>query len=252
MTNFKKTAIVALLAGLGFTGASQASLVARAGGMVYDNVNNITWAADANLFKTQAAGNANLVNEIITANGGVIHNTPNFYDGDTGIYNLTSYYDFNTFTGRMNWWGAQAWVNNLTLGGVKGWSLPTTIPATYSYNQTGSQLGDLFYNQLGGVAGQSIATTHNANYNLFTNVQSTAYWSSTEFASDAYYAWYFLTDSGNQNAYVKGIQLYAWAIHSGDVAAVPVPAAIWLFGSGLIGLLSFNHRKNKTVNLTAA
>jgi len=33
---------------------------------------------------------------------------------------------------------------------------------------------------------------------------------------------------------------------------VPVPAAVWLFGSGLVGLLSFNCRKNKTVNLITA
>ena len=52
MIGFKKTTIVVLLAGLGFTGASQAALIARGGGMVYDDVNNITWAADANLAKT--------------------------------------------------------------------------------------------------------------------------------------------------------------------------------------------------------
>ena len=28
------------------------------------------------------------------------------------------------------------------------------------------------------------------------------------------------------------------------VSSVPVPAAVWLFGSGLVGLLSFNRRKN--------
>ncbi|MCK4704384.1 MAG: VPLPA-CTERM sorting domain-containing protein, partial [Gammaproteobacteria bacterium] len=30
-----------------------------------------------------------------------------------------------------------------------------------------------------------------------------------------------------------------------DVQAVPVPAAIWLFGSGLIGLVGFARRKNR-------
>ncbi|MCP4042838.1 MAG: VPLPA-CTERM sorting domain-containing protein, partial [Gammaproteobacteria bacterium] len=30
---------------------------------------------------------------------------------------------------------------------------------------------------------------------------------------------------------------------SGDVSAVPVPAAVWLFGSGLIGLLGVARRK---------
>ncbi|MEW8381232.1 MAG: PEP-CTERM sorting domain-containing protein, partial [Candidatus Thiodiazotropha taylori] len=28
-----------------------------------------------------------------------------------------------------------------------------------------------------------------------------------------------------------------------DVSAVPVPAAVWLFGSGLIGMLSLNRRQ---------
>ena len=66
-TKFLTTA--AVLAFSLSTGA-QASLVARTGGMVYDTVNKITWASDANLFQTQAASNANLVSEIIAANGG--------------------------------------------------------------------------------------------------------------------------------------------------------------------------------------
>jgi len=32
----------------------------------------------------------------------------------------------------------------------------------------------------------------------------------------------------------------------GTVSAVPVPAAVWLFGSGLIGLIGFAQRKNNT------
>ena len=42
-------------------------------------------------------------------------------------------------------------------------------------------------------------------------------------------------------------QFYGWAVRNGDVAAVQVPAAIWLFASGL-GLLAFNHRrKNQSI-----
>jgi hypothetical protein len=39
---------------------------------------------------------------------------------------------------------------------------------------------------------------------------------------------------------IKSDTLFAWAVHSGDVGAaiVPLPAAIWLFGSGLLGLIS--------------
>ncbi len=115
-------------------------------------------------------------------------------------------------------------------------TLPTTVPAVYGYNQTGSQLGDLFYNQLGGVAVKSIATTHNDNYNLFTNVQSYVYWSGSEYAPGPHDAWVFNTDVGVQYNNVKGNQLYAWAVRPGDVAAVPVPGAFWLFGSGLVAL----------------
>ena len=121
-TKFLTTAAVLALS---LSTGAQASLVARTGGMVYDTVNNITWAADANLFQTQAASNASLVSEIIAANGGVIHDTANFYDGYDGIYNLSSA-DFTTTTGKMTWFGAQAWANNLSLGGYTDWSLPST------------------------------------------------------------------------------------------------------------------------------
>ena len=57
----KATLLTTVVLALGVSTGAQASLLARAGGMVYDDVNNITWAADANLFKTQAAGNVNLV-----------------------------------------------------------------------------------------------------------------------------------------------------------------------------------------------
>ncbi|MCX7085173.1 MAG: hypothetical protein NTY69_06495 [Methylococcales bacterium] len=143
----------------------------------------------------------------------------------------------------MTWWGAQAWANQLTLGGLAGWTLPTTVPAV-GYNQTGSQLGNLFYNQLGG-GGTSITTNHNNNYNLFSNVQDFLYWSSTEWAPNTDGAWHFSTYQGYQEVSGKSSELYAWAVHAGDVSttAVPLPTAYWLFTSGLIGLLSLNRKK---------
>ena len=199
-TKFLTTAAVVLALSLS-TGA-QASLVARTGGMVYDTVNNITWAADANLAQTSG------------------------YDAD----------------GLMTWANAVAWADQLTLGGYTDWSLPTTVPALSGYNQKGSQMGDLFYTQLGGVSNTSIATTHNANYILFTNVQSYVYWSGSEYAPNPSGAWYFNTFSGYQGFNTKGLQLYAWAVRPGDVAAVPVPGAFWLFGSAMVGLMGLKRR----------
>ena len=77
MKQQKTLLTLALLASAVVNGTAQASLVARGTDMVYDDVNNITWASDANLFATQAASNSNLVSEIIAGNGGVIYDTPN-------------------------------------------------------------------------------------------------------------------------------------------------------------------------------
>ena len=257
-TKLLTTAVLAF----GISAGAQASLVARTGGMVYDDVNNITWLADANLFQTLAVGNGNLVNDIIAANNGVIYDTPNTLDtvSNSGIYNLTTA-DFDTSTGTMTWWGAQAWANNLTLGGVTGWTLPTTEFQLGGFDQTGSQMGDLFYNQLGGLTGGPISSSHNDNYNLFSNMQDSIYWSSSQSlpdlaneASDPSKAWVFGFHVGGQTDTQKLGGFNAMAVHAGDVAAstVPVPAAVWLFGSGLIGLASFTRRKNKSANLIAA
>ena len=188
------------------TGA-QAALQTRLGGLaVYDTDLNITWLADAN------------------ANG------------------------------QMDWSQANTWALGLTVGGFSGWRLPTTVQpdatcgsqsgsVSYGNNCTGSEMGHLFYTELGGVAGQSIATSHNANYNLFYNVQSNNYWSGTEYAPSPYHAWFFSTYYDSQGFSVKGNSFHALAVRPGDVAAVPLPAAAWLLGSGLLGLIGVARRQ---------
>lgn len=194
MKSQKTLLALALLASAAVTGTAQASLIDRGNGLIYDNVKDITWTANANI------------------------------------------------NGLMTWTQAVSWADNLVLGGYSDWRLPTTIPATFGWNQTGSELGELFYNELGGVAGSSITTTHNANYNLFTNVQSYAYWSGADYSPGSGDAWTFDTNVGFQGSTYMSFQLYAWAVRSGDVSPVPVPGAVWLFGSALLGLLGLRRR----------
>jgi len=47
-------------------------------------------------------------------------------------------------------------------------------------------------------------------------------------------AWYFNTDGGSQVNDGKVGLYYAWAVRSGDVAAVPEPGVIGLFGIGAL------------------
>jgi hypothetical protein len=114
-----------LLASLGLSGIASASFEARPGGMVYDTERNVTWITDANLFKTQADSNPNLVNEIIAAVPRV-YDTPNSLDTppNSGHYDISAS-DFDTSTGKMTWFGARAWAESLSYGGFSDWRLPS-------------------------------------------------------------------------------------------------------------------------------
>jgi hypothetical protein len=80
------------------------------------------------------------------------------------------------------------------------------------------------------------------NTSTFNNEQMYAYWSGAENATNPRNAWYFYNVLGNQGFTNKGVQFHAWAVSPGQVAAVPVPGAVWIFGTGLVGLLSLKRR----------
>jgi Protein of unknown function (DUF1566)/PEP-CTERM motif len=220
VTGLKKMTLALATAGILSSGAAQAVLFDRGGGLIYDNVLNITWLSDANYAQTSG------------------------YDSD----------------GVMNFSAANTWAANLSYGGYTDWRLPTTMQpdATCSYQTTisagygctGSEMGHMFYNNLGATAGNDILSGSNiANLALFTNLQSYYYWSGTVFAPvPADLAWYFATRDGAQSPDDLPVTYYAWAVRPGDVAAaIPEPEtyAMLLAGLGLLGFAA-RRRQQKT------
>jgi len=219
--NLTLTAIVLII-----SSNANAALVSRLGGLaVYDTDLDITWLAD-----TQAA--AGTVFDVNDGSG--------FDDG------------------YLTWEQANAWTASLIVGGRSGWRLPTTFtvdssctgdaagtaPSAYSegYNCSGSELGHLFYNELSGIAGNTIRASTDSDLALFSIDQpALVFWSGTEYGAQN--AWWFRFGDGQQSISTKEAHYNVWAVLDGDVSAVPIPAAVWLFGSGFIGLVGFARRK---------
>ena len=206
MKTFKTWAAAAAMVAL--SGAAQAALVDRGGGMIYDNTRNITWLSNMNHAQTS---------------------------GHTGV-------GVNA-NGTMNWDAATAWASNLVYGGFSDWRLPTLNPidatctggfgAGVGYNCTGGELSGLFVTDLGNKANESVpnqvgdTAEQIANLALFSNVQVNVYSSGTEATSGT--AWIFQSGDGYQVNYFKDDPLFAVAVRPGDVAvAVPEPQTLAL------------------------
>ncbi|WP_232056709.1 MULTISPECIES: hypothetical protein [Methylomonas] len=208
----------ALSAGLVFSASSQAALEARANGMFYDTVLNVTWL-------------------------------------DVSVADLS-------------WQQAMDWADALTHAGLSDWRLPSVSPVngtafqydesvdgssdwSYNINSPASELAHLYYVTLG----NNGAYDNQGNYidgtlsqaGPFSQLQAGLYWTGVDYAPDAQnFAWSFLTDFGLQTDALKTGTGYAIAVHDGDVAPVPLPPALWLFGSALAGLVGFR-RKQPTI-----
>ena len=243
-THPRTTLIVAtvLTASL-MSGAAQAALNDRGGGLIYDDVLDVTWLQNAN-------------------------------------YGAGSSYDDSSSTtdGRMTWENAANWAANLSyFDSVRNvtysdWRLPTVEPVNgFSFNEsysrngstdngysisapgsaypgsTASELAYMFYINLGNspyyLPGEPLQqgctdSTCLDNVGPFTNLQPSLYWSGTELAvgsdpNSTDYAWDFDMNGGNQYGHRKDNEFYAWAVRPGDVAAVPEPETYVMLLAGL-------------------
>lgn len=226
-----KVLVGLLVAGVLGSGAAQAALYDRGGGLLYDDVLNVTWLQDAN-------------------------------------YAQTSGYDSN---GRMTWGAANAWAANLVLHDsvrnvdYSDWRLASNSPVngtswnysmTYDgstddgYNITSPQaeLSYMFYVNLGlsgylsstganqpifGVFGDG-SSSGQRDIGLVKNLQAWIYWYGTSGAPvPSGYSPSFSTITGFQGYFYQPAELSVWAVRDGDVAAVPLPGTFFMMLSGL-------------------
>jgi hypothetical protein len=234
----KSVAGVVLVAAL--VGNAQAALFDRGGGLLYDDVLNVTWLQDANYSKSSG------------------------YDAD-GLMTLSqatewaenlAYFDSVRSVSYSDWRLA----SNKPVNGVN-WQLSYSFDGStdngHNIVSQNSELSFQYFVNLGLKAIYSSSGAYQANFGIFgngtfggqvdvglvKNLQSNGgYWSGG-IPLDQFNPWYFGTATGTQSTGATG-PLYAWAVRDGDVASVaaPIPEpetyAMMLAGLGLLGVMT--------------
>lgn len=176
---------------------------------------------------------------------------------------LTSGYDAD---GLMTWGQSMAWAQSLDVNGVKGWRLPTMIDTGapgcdwsfsgtdcgYNIDAAHSELAHMYQVTLGNLSAYSPEGVFQPDFPIkntgpFKNVQIQGYWTGVSYGPDSSLAWrygdYF--EGAYQSSYSKERVLYALAVRSGDVAAVPEPEAYALVLAALavVGVMGRQRRR---------
>jgi hypothetical protein len=179
------------------------------------------------------------------------------------------------------WSEAREWVRDLNVYGVTGWRLPSVVNdpmATdigyrhcpvetldgsshglcgFNSDPGQSELAHMFYVTLGNKAliavdGAPQLGAGLTNTGWFNDLQPTHYWSGTKHEPGRF-VWAFDTDSGLQNVTdpFGGFRSGVWAIHDGDIAAVPEPEALALLASGGLVAWMLRRRSSRALPATA-
>ena len=225
----------------------EASLIDRGHGFIYDDVLDITWLQDARLAASSTFGVSGIQSD-----------------------------------GSMTWETGFEWIaamNATNYLGFDSWRMPTLTPVNgvsfqYTVSYDGStdrgfnnmsptnELSHLFYVGLGNIGlcsadnatGSSADNCENNPYDTwglqntgpFENFIAGRYWTDVRHTDpDEDRAFDLDATFGQMGTGLTSGYKFVWAVTDGDIgslAAVPVPAAGWLLGSGIVGLLALRRK----------
>jgi len=227
---------LALLATATFTLSAQAALLGRLpatpGGTdyqaYYDTILDITWLADANYAQTSG-----------------YHPTGRMTWDESLVF--IDWLNTNRHLGATIW--RLPFMLDVDANGCPGLTRldPVGVDCGYNthLNEFRAEMSTMFYVTLGNPGFFDPADSSQraqGAYGLldpgpFINLDPNGlYWYGQENVANPIQAWYFGMPSGGQGPRGKGSLEPAWAVLDGDIALIPIPAAGWLFLSGLAAL----------------
>lgn len=237
---------------------TQAQLLDRGSGLIYDTILNVTWLQDANYAKTSG------------------------YDADGWMFQHEA----------VEWAANLVFHDSVRNVDYSDWRLPRVLPVNgVSFNyltspdgstdwghniaSPNSELSYMYYVNLAlkgwfasngdrqydwGIFGDGTDDGHDDNDGYYDqndvgpvkNLQASWYWTQTTFAPDPDDdVWTLMFAEGSQMAIHRlSYYVHAWAVRDGDVSAlqsVPLPPAGWLFGAALMGMVYSKRRHTATV-----